>query len=205
MGIELGVSTVDPEINSPQEYTVEIYKCCLDRIVKHGFKNIEYSHVDQLHMSDAEEIGDYAAQLGLVSYSVHAEGHILKYGRERYFEVQDICMRNAKRMGCKIVVFHLPYPEGNPTKEENIDEVKRFVEMALDKGLQPLLENGPIDLTLEIISYLNIPELKFVLDKGHAFRDGHQPYEIVKKLVSFWDILTLPTTSESLTTIYPRV
>ena len=181
---KFGINTVSVGVNSQFEYTVEVYKHCLKQIAEHGFKYVEYSHVNHLTETEAWEIGQYASKLDLSSHSVHAEGHILKYGLERFYEIQDTCMKNAKTLGCKIIVFHLPYPEGVPDKTENIGEVKRFAEMAIAHGLCPALENGPVDMILDLINDLNIPELKFVLDTGHAFKDGYLPHEVARKVGS---------------------
>jgi len=178
----LGVSAVDPEIMTMEEYTVAGYKRCLDRIKKIGFKYVEYTHVHHLQENEVKAIADYAKSLDLVSYSVHSEGHILKYGRDKYFEIQKICVRNAVAMGCKIVVFHLPFPEGSPTKDENISPAGKLAEIAANAGITGALENGPVELICAIVAELNHPNLKIILDTGHALRDGYDICDCIKQM-----------------------
>ena len=76
---EFGVNTVAEELTSAEDYSCEIYKRCLDGIKRHSFTYVEYSHVHYLSLAEAEEIGRYAAELGLKSHSIHNEGSIHKY------------------------------------------------------------------------------------------------------------------------------
>lgn len=178
----MGVSTVDPEITSPEQFDVSSYKKCLNIIKSSGFKYVEYSHVHHLSEEDMEAIAEYAVKLGLKSYSVHGEGHIKKYGEEKFLELQSNCARNARILGCEIIVFHLPYPEGAPNIGENIVPLKKLVDIAANENLIVGLENGPVEIICEIIEKINMPNLKSTLDTGHAFRDGYDVLNCIKKM-----------------------
>ena len=177
-----GVNTVDPIADIPEQYDIELFRQCLDRIRKWGYFYVEYSHVHHLNEDAAKQIGDYTKSLGLIPYSVHMEGNIPKYGAKRYFEIQRDCLRNARLLGCEIAVFHLPYPEGVPTKGENIKPLKKVVGMAEETGVVLALENGPIDLITEIVQELAHPSLKCTLDTGHAHRDGYDICTAIRKM-----------------------
>jgi sugar phosphate isomerase/epimerase len=177
--IELGINTVQEELLSIDDYSVEIYKKCLERIQKHFFKYVEYSHVHHLALQEAKEIGDYTASLGLKSHSIHCEGSIQKYGEKLFYEIQNKCMENAKAIGCGIAVFHLP--KGELLLDENIEHVEKIALMAKNHGLKAALENGPVKIIMEIIETLDIPELGFALDTGHACRDSYDIPESIKR------------------------
>jgi len=168
---KFGVNTVEEKITFYPDYTLEVYKGCLDKIKQYGFEYIEHSHVQHFSLKDINKINEYSKKLGLKSHSAHSEGSIHKYGEKKYFEVQEEYMKNAKALGCEIIVFHLP--TGTMSLEENLKPVKKFAELAGEYGLKAGLENGPVDIILEIIKTLDMPELGFTLDTGHAFMDDY--------------------------------
>jgi len=49
---KLGINTIEGNLVSIDDYNIEVYKKCLNRIKKYGFKYVEYSHVHHLSLAE---------------------------------------------------------------------------------------------------------------------------------------------------------
>ena len=176
----IGCNLVDPERDTPDQYTVEAYSVLLPMYRRYGLRHVEFSHVTEIDEADAERLRELARNLGLGLWSIHSE-HLNgnRNATEDYLAVQTRCARVARALGTPVFVCHIP---NLPPYAQDIDRDQEILSRVADitdaHGLRLAIETGPpTEYVVALADRLNRPTVGVNLDTGHVVLRDEDPAE----------------------------
>ena len=169
----------------------------LERLAACGYQAVEYSHPYEWSLSEASEIGQAAAQLGLTNWSCHAP--FLPHEPHPSADTCEQCLRSAielcAALGAGLVVVHTPFDLGLLRPDADLDYAsfyakdKSVIEAILPKarsrGVRLALENGhsqgQMDHIMGLVASLDDPSVGICVDTGHAALGDLGPASAVRQ------------------------
>lgn len=181
----IGCNIVDPVCDDAVNYTKEVYLDNLKKYCQYGFSHLEFSHVTVISEDDAKEIGEAAMQAGMKPWSIHSE-HLNAGGDAAladYLDIQKKCARNAKALGAKVCVCHLPNlePRAKDMKRD-IEILSRLADITMENDLKLAIETPPYEYIIEIVDAMNRGDVGINLDTGHTFLQGASPAKAARAI-----------------------
>lgn len=191
MTITLGCNTLYPHntpLAKPQDFGLDEIKTAIDTIKASGFSACEFSHYSQLNAEERRTAGDYARSQGIRPWSAHAWKSIPAEANKLTDGVADlvVCLENAAQLGVSVMVVHAaqgPEPLADSRWASFREALTRLAPVAAENQLRIGVENcyNRDDLLgmAEVIHALDLPEIGFVIDTGHAVLRGMTPAEAI--------------------------
>ena len=185
MAIILGCNTLyphDTKLTNERYFGLPELKTAIDTINNAGFVACEFSHYSQLNDDDRRAAGDYARAQGVRPWSAHAWKSIPAEADKLDEGVADltVCLEDAAQLGVSLVVVHAaqgPDPLSAARWAVFREALIRLAPIAGRHNMRIGVENcyPREDLMgmAEVIHDLDLPEIGFVVDTGHAILRGH--------------------------------
>lgn len=191
MAIILGCNTLyphDTKLTNERYFGLPELKTAIDTIKNAGFSACEFSHYSQLNDDDRRAAGDYARAQGVRPWSAHAWKSIPAEADKLDEGVADltVCLEDAAQLGVSLVVVHAaqgPEPLSAARWAVFREALIRLAPVAARHTLRIGVENCyPREDLLgmaEVVHSLDLPEIGFVVDTGHAILRGMTPAEAI--------------------------
>ena len=174
----IGCNIVDPECDSGELYTEDVYRKNIELYRAYGIRHIEFSHVVSLDEAAGERLREFCRNLGIIPWSIHSE-HLNAPGRselDAYLKVQTRCCKVAHALDAKVIVCHLPnlVPRAGNIKRDT-DILKRLADITGSFGQKLAVETPPHDYIIEVVDAVNRDDVGMNLDTGHTALDNCSP------------------------------
>ncbi|NMA47505.1 MAG: sugar phosphate isomerase/epimerase [Lentisphaerae bacterium] len=191
MAIILGCNTLYPHdtiLAKVQDFKLPEHKIAIDTIKSAGFSACEFSHYCHLSDDDRHIAGDYARAKGVQPWSAHAWSPVPAEADKLDAGIADLalCLQKAAQLGVSVVVVHAaqgPDPLSAGRWAVFREALTRLAPIAAKWQLRIGVENCyPREDLLgmaEVIHGLDLPEIGFVIDTGHAILRGMTPAEAI--------------------------
>lgn len=172
--LRIGCNTLYPDFEDRKKpgwiFTLEKIKQAIGGIAAAGYTDVEYSHIFQLNLKEAVEIGEYARKAGLNNWSCHAagpDGHGTD-SVEASVKATRHCVDVTSAIGAKVIVLHL----WNFSHDNACRILEQICPYAASKNTEIALENFDtleiMDFILAVVDTLKFPNLGINVDTGHA-------------------------------------
>ncbi len=170
----IGCNTLYPDIDERRlanwKFGAGKIKEALRKLSEIGYNDVEYSHIYHLSVDDAISIKEYAENIGIRSWSCHAAGPI---GfdidtREISVKANKHCIDISEAIGARVNVLHI----FNNKQDDACYILENICGYAMDRNIEIALENSnslkSMELILEMIRIVDMPNLGICVDTGHA-------------------------------------
>jgi sugar phosphate isomerase/epimerase len=181
--MKIGCNTLYPHVPFAQatDFTVPILRESLDKLHAFGYQACEYSHCDHWTLDEAREIGAYAREVGVPSWSCHTwAGPTTATDPQVPAQVICRCAEICAALGGRVVVVHAPLQIGLRFDGHDPAELRPFDLAALrpaqaraaELGIELALENGRalehMEYVLGLVEILGGENVGVCVDTGHA-------------------------------------
>jgi sugar phosphate isomerase/epimerase len=181
--MKIGCNTLYPRglIANGTDLTAPVTRESLDKLQACGYQACEYSHCDHWTTEEAREIGAYARERGLQSWSCHTwAGPTTATDPDEPAQVIRRCVEICAALGGRVVVVHTPLQVGLRFDGRDPAELRPFDLAALrpaqavaaELGVELALENGRaiehMEYVLGLVETLGGANVDICVDTGHA-------------------------------------
>ncbi len=187
----IGCNTLYPDINERKlpgwKFGVEKMMYALKKLSEIGYDDVEYSHIYHLTIDDAIQLNEYAKRVGIRSWSCHAAGPVGFDIDKRELAVRSNkhCIDIAESIGAKVNVLHI----FNNKQEDACYILENICKYAINKNIEIALENNTtlesMELILDLIREIDMPNLGVCVDTGHANLGDLGPGRAIRMAGSF--------------------
>lgn len=171
----IGCNTLFPDVNERKRegWTFSRQKImeALGKLSEVGYTDVEYSHIYHLSLDDAIEIGQYAREVGMNSWSCHAAGPGgFNTGDtvEASIEANRHCISISAALGARVNVLHM----WNHSHEDACRILEEVCQYAYERNLEIALENNRsfegMEFILGLARAVDAPNIGICVDTGHA-------------------------------------
>lgn len=170
----IGCNTLYPDIIKRKEkgwvFGREDIKKALKTLSEVGYTDVEYSHIYHLTVDDAIEIGQYAREIGINSWSCHSAGPsgFDVNAIEASINANKHCIDISSALNARVNVLHI----WNFSHDDSCQILENICNYALDKKIEIALENNStlqnMDFIMGLVKAVNMPNLGICVDTGHA-------------------------------------
>jgi len=187
--VKIGCNTLYPGglLANGTDFTVAVTREALDKLQAVGYLACEYSHCDHWTLDEAREVGAYARERGLQSWSCHTWRQAVSVPSEAStLSAEELgqqlcqCVQVCAALGSRVLVIHAPLQLGLKLLDRDPAELMRFDLAALrpardraaDLGVELALENGRhlnhFEYVLQLLEMLDAAHVGICVDVGHA-------------------------------------
>jgi len=189
MSNKLGCNTLYPHgrLNNPREqFNFEAHCQALRDLAEAGFQCAEFSHSEALTPEEMSKMPAEYERAGIEAWSAHSWVPIpasVNDVPEALPKLEE-CIDNTRRLQAQVMVVHAAgnrLDMSDPTvRHERAEAIKATVEplakMAEPNGIVIAIENcgreGDMQFLAELLDRLDLPNLGFNIDTGHAVLHG---------------------------------
>jgi len=189
MDNRLGCNTLYPNGrlgDAKEQFDLEAHRQALRDLAEAGFQCVEFSHPEALSPDGLASLPAECESLGLTPWSAHswvALPSAVKDADEALPKLRD-GIDNTYRLAAEVMVVHAAGNKLDMTQAENRrtradalnTTIAPLAEYASSKGIVIAIENcGPLtdlELLVEVVGALNLPNVGFNIDTGHAVLHG---------------------------------
>ena len=143
----------------------------LEKLSEIGYTDVEYSHIYRLSVDDAAEIGGYARETNINSWSCHAAGpggFNTGDAVQAAIEANRHCIDISAALGACVNVLHI----WNHSRDDACRILEQVCQYALERNVSIALENDRsierMNFILELARAVDMPNIGICVDTGHA-------------------------------------
>ena len=189
MDNRLGCNTLYPHGrlgDAKEQFDLEAHRRALRDLAEAGLQCVEFSHPEALSPDELASLPAECESLGLTPWSAHswvALPAAVKDADEALPKLRD-GIDNAARLAAEVMVVHAAGNKLDMAQAENRraradalnTTIAPLAEYASSKGIVIAIENcGPLtdlEFLVEVVGALNLPNVGFNIDTGHAVLHG---------------------------------
>jgi sugar phosphate isomerase/epimerase len=172
------------ELEVSAGFSAQAIKAALEKNYAVGYRAVEYSHICHLSPAEAKAVGEYAAALGMQSWSIHAEaagGFVLGRSAQEAREALFHCLEVCHAVGARVIVVHAPLliglrlddtPDISKTLALDLEVLGQAAAKAAELDVALALENGRSlahwVYVQSLVDRLESDQVGLCVDTGHA-------------------------------------
>jgi len=193
----LGCNTLYPHgrlTDARHQFTVEAHVESLRMLHEAGFDGSEFSHFDVLVPHECQSLKEECEKLGVIPWSAHSWVTLPETPDEASKRIRELrdSIDAAADLGVRVVVVHaasgkldLNDPEQRRTRTLGLEtSLLGAAPHAIAHGIKLGIENCSTQVNLEflveVVERLNLPNVGFVVDTGHAVLHGMDPADTIR-------------------------
>ncbi|NOY82161.1 MAG: sugar phosphate isomerase/epimerase [Kiritimatiellaeota bacterium] len=193
----LGCNTLYPGgrlMDVRHQFTLAAHKRSLQILKEAGFEACEFSHFDVLVPQECRALREACEEFGLIPWSAHSWVTLPETPEEADKHARELreSVDAASDLGVKVVVVHaasgrldLNDPEQRRVRSIGLETsllgvAPHAIAYDIKLGIENCADRANLEFMVEVVRGLDLPNVGFVVDTGHAVLHGMDPAETIR-------------------------